>query len=80
MKVVLTRKLADHMDGIDVADYEIGDVLDLPARDAELLIAEQWAIPDRRREGGVPPSVERRKTTRRRDRDFTEEGVLQPAA
>lgn len=50
MKVVLTRKLADCMDGVDVADRHVGDVLDLEPADAWVLIAEQWAIPDRRRE------------------------------
>lgn len=50
MKVVLTRKLADCMDGVDVADRHVGDVLDLEPADARVLIAEQWAIPDRRRE------------------------------
>jgi hypothetical protein len=59
MKVVLVRKLADVMDGVDVSGYRCGDVVDLPARDAQLLIVESWAIPDRRHvdEGR---SVERR--------------------
>jgi hypothetical protein len=49
MKVVLLRKLADVMDGVDVRSYSPGDVVDLPVRDAHLLIIESWAIPDRRR-------------------------------
>jgi hypothetical protein len=62
MKVVLTRKLADWMDGIDVADCEVGDALDLPAAEARLLVAERWAIPDRRHDAGRPPGdVERRR-------------------
>jgi hypothetical protein len=62
MKVVLTRKLADSMDGINVAAYQVGDVLDLTAREARLLVAEEWATPERRREHGTPPSGERRRT------------------
>jgi hypothetical protein len=62
MKVVLTRKLADSMDGINVAAYRVGDVLDLTASEARLLVAEQWATPERRRERGTPPAAERRRT------------------
>jgi hypothetical protein len=62
MKVVLTRKLADSMDGIDVAAYRVGDVLDLSAAQAQLLVAERWATPERRRQrGGAPPAAERRR-------------------
>jgi hypothetical protein len=62
MKVVLTRKLADSMDGIDVARYSVGDVLDLSAAEAQLLVAEKWATPERRRQRSAPPSAERRRT------------------
>jgi hypothetical protein len=61
MKVVLTRKLADSMDGIDVAAYRVGDVLDLSAAQAQLLVAERWATPERRRQRGAPPAAERRR-------------------
>ena len=44
MQIQLVRKLANHLDGIDVSAYRQGDVLDLPRRQAELLIAERWAI------------------------------------
>jgi hypothetical protein len=62
MKVVLTRKLADSMDGINVAGYAVGDVLDLTASEARLLVAEQWATPERRRHAGAAPAIERRRT------------------
>jgi hypothetical protein len=45
MRIQLIRKLADHLDGIDVSAYREGDVFDLSRREAELLIAEGWAIP-----------------------------------
>jgi hypothetical protein len=63
MKVVLTRKLAHVMDGIDVAGHQVGDVLDLAPADARLLLAEHWAIPERRRECGPAPARERRRST-----------------
>jgi hypothetical protein len=50
MKVRLTRKLADRIDGIDLQGREPGDVLELPTPEARLLLAEAWAIPERRRE------------------------------
>lgn len=62
MKVVLTRKLANVMDGIDVTANRVGDVLDLTVAEARLLIAEQWATPERRRERSAPPAPERRRT------------------
>src|SRR5689334_19873633 len=45
MRVELVRKLANYLDGIDVSEYKQGDIIDLPWRDAELLIAERWAAP-----------------------------------
>jgi hypothetical protein len=63
MKVVLTRKLADCIDGIDIALRRVGDVLDLLPADAALLVAENWATLDRRRERGAPPVGERRRPT-----------------
>jgi hypothetical protein len=62
MKVVLTRKLADSMDGVDVTSYQVGDVLDLTAAQARLLVAEDWATPERRSARGDPPADERRRT------------------
>jgi hypothetical protein len=45
MRIQLMRKLADHLDGVDVSAFREGDVFDLPRRDAQLLIAEGWAAP-----------------------------------
>ena len=69
MKVVLTRKLADSMDGVNVASYQVGDVLDLNPNEALLLVAERWATPERRREPGAPPTAERRRTNHQPERD-----------
>jgi hypothetical protein len=62
MRVVLTRKLANCLDGVDVSDRQVGDVLDLPAADARSLLAEQWAIPDRREHIRAVSPVQRRAT------------------
>jgi hypothetical protein len=43
MQVRLTRKLAETIDGIDLSSHEVGDVFDLPAAEAQLLLAEEWA-------------------------------------
>jgi hypothetical protein len=44
MKVRLTRKLAECIDGVDLAGCRVGDVLDLSVTDARLLLAEKWAV------------------------------------
>ena len=48
MRVRLTRKLADEIDGIDLKGQTVGDVFELPEREARVLLAEEWAIPDSR--------------------------------
>lgn len=49
MKVRLTRKFSNLLNGIDLSRYEKGDILDLSPHDADMLIAEGWA---ERVEGG----------------------------
>ena len=41
--VRLVRKFADILDGVNLQTAKVGDRLDLPRRDAEVLIAEGWA-------------------------------------
>ena len=45
MLVLLTAKLAEVVNGVDLSPYCEGDVVELPAREAEMLIAERWAEP-----------------------------------
>jgi len=45
MRIKLVRKLAGYLDGIDVSGHREGEVFELSRREAELLIAEQWAEP-----------------------------------
>jgi hypothetical protein len=48
MRVLLTRKLAEVIDGIDLSSRKIGDVFDVSGTEGRLLVAERWAIQDRR--------------------------------
>lgn len=48
VRVWLSRKLADLINGIDLRGRRVGDVLELSAREAWLLLAEGYAEPDRR--------------------------------
>ena len=43
--VVLTRKYAQVIDGVDLVGRKVGDRLPLRRHDAALLIAEGWARP-----------------------------------
>ena len=66
MKVRLVKKFAERVDGVDLRGREVGQTVDLPPREATLLVAEQWAMPERReRECPVSP--------RRRAEDFRSE-------
>jgi nucleotide-binding universal stress UspA family protein len=63
MKIKLVRKLAEYLDGIDVSQQSEGDVFDLSRREAELLIAEGWAVPfydaaaNEVRSASIPPDL-----------------------
>ena len=43
MKIRLTRKFADLINGIDLSNAHTGEMLDLSQREAEILLAEGWA-------------------------------------
>lgn len=43
--VRLTRKYAEMIDGVDLSHANVGDELYLTPRDADVLIAEGWAVP-----------------------------------
>jgi hypothetical protein len=44
VKVRITRKFAEFIDGVDLSARRVGDVIEVPPRDAKLLIAEDWAV------------------------------------
>ncbi len=60
MKVRLQKKYANHIDGVDLSNCKPGDVVDLPAEKAQLIVAEKWAIPERREKPDAPHSPTRR--------------------
>lgn len=47
MKVRLTHKFANLINGIDLSKARAGETLDLSSRDAKMLMAEGWAELDR---------------------------------
>jgi hypothetical protein len=51
MRVRLTRKFADLINGIDLSKAHEGETLDLSEREAHMLLAEGWA----EYEGGAQP-------------------------
>ena len=60
MKVLLTRKYAERIDGVDLRGKEPGDLLDIPREDARMLLAEEWAIPERRETEAASEAPRRR--------------------
>ena len=62
MQVRLVRKLADRIDGVDLRGHEVDEVFDVSPMDARLLMAEEWAIAERR-SVDLPHRVERRSSS-----------------
>jgi hypothetical protein len=75
MRIRLTRRLAACLNGVDLSRSQVGDILTLSERDAEMMLAEGWATAanvraepdvqhDHNRAGGNRPA--RRASKRRR--------------
>ena len=62
MRVRIVRKLADRVDGIDLAHCGVGDLLDLTEPEARTMVAEQWAVPARRSSDLAPSSTQQSST------------------
>jgi hypothetical protein len=62
MRVRLIRKFADRIDGVDLRGHEVDEVFDVSPMDARLLMAEEWAIAERR-SVDLPHRVERRSSS-----------------
>ena len=62
MKVRLTRKLSETINGVDLSRARTGQELVLSIRDARMLIAEGWASPL----GAADDSTARRQQPRKR--------------
>jgi hypothetical protein len=43
VRIRLTRKLADELNGLNLRPYRVGEVIDLADPLARMLIAERWA-------------------------------------
>jgi hypothetical protein len=69
VRVRLTKKLAERLDGVDLTRCRVGDALNLPAHEAQLLIAEQWATPEERRRVNIGPFRLERRVATADDRD-----------
>jgi len=63
------------IDGIDLSNHEVGDMIELPQRKGHLLVAEGWGMEERRLGGGAASVLAfRRKTDL--GHHFEEEGRL----
>jgi hypothetical protein len=75
--VLLTRKLAERIAGVDLKARAVGDVFGVPDDEARLLVAERWAIVDRRNADRIGPqpthdgsgATKTRKAARRKCKD-----------
>jgi hypothetical protein len=45
LKVRLTKRFAETINGVDLSKFRPGDVLDLTRNDAAVLLTEGWAVP-----------------------------------
>ena len=68
MRVRIVRKLANYVDGIDLSHYTTGQVVELPDRDARMVMAEEWATPARR-DSDLSPDQDRSDVVGRRTHD-----------
>jgi hypothetical protein len=57
VKVKLTKKLADMFNGVDLSGVHEGDVVDVPPRDAGILLAAEWALPTSESESSEKKNV-----------------------
>jgi hypothetical protein len=62
MRVRLTKKLAQVINGVDLSNHTVGDVMELPDAKAQLLVAEGWALRERRFDGLARVLAFRRST------------------
>ena len=77
MRVRLIKKLAECLDGVDLTRRHVGDALNLPAREAQLLIAEQWATPAERRRTIMSRSGNERRSGTADDRGAERSSIRQ---
>jgi hypothetical protein len=66
MKIRVTKRLANVLDGVDVSHIQEGDTVDVTSRDAEALIREGWAAPVEAGDRAADQSKRRRSRKGRR--------------
>jgi hypothetical protein len=67
MRVRLTRKFANLIDGIDLSHRRAGDELDLTEREARILILEGWATAsDSSTRGGIKKAPKKSHARRKK--------------
>jgi hypothetical protein len=68
MRVQLIRKFADIINGIDLTKVRVGDIVNLKAHEAALLVMEGWAreLPSATRQQPAASHEEARAPVRRR--------------
>lgn len=49
MKIRLTHKYSQSINGIDLSKVREGDTIEMSGRDADMLVAEGWAVVERDR-------------------------------
>jgi hypothetical protein len=71
VKIRLLRKPAERLNGVDISSFKTGDILELSASDAAVLIEDGWAasVPSRKR-----PTSERQATAAQRRGEAAERG------
>lgn len=69
VSVRLTRKYAEMIDGVNLVDADVGDRLALSRRDANMLIAEGWAVPSEERPVRLLPGRAHAADTSRRPKN-----------
>ena len=63
-KVRLIKKFAAVMDGVDLSRANAGDEIELSSRDAQVLIAEGWAVPVKDAQRHIAADKERKRPRR----------------
>jgi hypothetical protein len=64
VRVRLTRKLANSIDGIDLRKVKSGDVVDVSPDEARILIAEGWGRADDSEQKLAPKKIKNKKRKR----------------
>ena len=68
MRVRLTKKFANCLNGVDLTHARVGSLMAVSERDGEMLIAEGWAIPYLRARRPATPRAEAADAERIRSR------------